>query len=141
MRRLILFLVFLVIALGGTTYYFYNNSKLSKIDKNLSDQEEVKTLVAKVDKLIVLPLGEVPTIATVTDLQSLKGQTFFVDAKIGDKVLIYNKAKKAILYSPTANKIVNVAPINIGDQRATTPTTEVIAPTPITTPSADRKGL
>jgi hypothetical protein len=44
-----------------------------------------------------------------------------VDAKKGDKVLIYTNAKKAILYDPELNKIVNVAPLNIGDQKVTAP--------------------
>ncbi len=46
-----------------------------------------------------------------------KGQPFFANAQVGDKVLIYYKAKKAILYNPTDNKIVEVGPIS--DPQAT----------------------
>ncbi|OGN17447.1 MAG: hypothetical protein A3F48_04405 [Candidatus Yanofskybacteria bacterium RIFCSPHIGHO2_12_FULL_41_9] len=66
--------------------------------------------------MLVLPTDEQPTVATVTDLEALKGQPFFLNAKIGYKVLIYTKAKKAILYDPQARKIVEVAPINLGNQ-------------------------
>lgn len=77
-------------------------------------QTEAADLVAEIGKLIVLPSDETPTVATVTDLEPLRDQPFFANAKIGDKVLIYSNAKKAILYDPIAKKIVEVAPINIG---------------------------
>jgi hypothetical protein len=63
---------------------------------------------------MLLPTEELPIVATVADPEKLKGQAFFVNATKGDKVLIYNTAKKAILYSPTENKIVDVAPLSIG---------------------------
>src|SRR6185503_19003131 len=107
MRRLTLVLVFLVVLLGATTFYFYKNSKPSTVDQTQNDQNEVKDLTERVGKLIFLPEGEVPTIFTVTDLDALKDKPFFVDAKVGYKVLIYTKAKKAILYDPVANKIAN----------------------------------
>ena len=77
-------------------------------------QDEAKKLVADVGRLIVLPTNEQPTIATVADPDKLRDQPFFANAKKGDKVLIYTNAKKAILYDPVENKIVEVAPLNIG---------------------------
>jgi hypothetical protein len=74
--------------------------------------------VAAVGKLIVLPTDEQPTLATVVDPSKLKNQPFFAQAQKGDQVLIYTNARKAILYSPTANKIVEVAPLIIGAQAA-----------------------
>lgn len=123
MKKLVLILVLLVVVLGATTFYFYKNSKLYKVDQNVADQAEAKALMEKVGKLIVLPEGEVPTIATVTDPEALKDQAFFSDAKQGDKVLIFNNAKKAILYNPSLNKIVTIAPINIGEQKSSDPAT------------------
>ncbi len=119
-------LVALVVAVftGGYFYYQWN---LLKQNPQAGAQQEVKDLVAKVSKLIVLPIDETPTVATVSDPEALKDQTFFAQAQIGDKVIIYTTAKKAILYSVTLNKIVEVAPLNIGDnQRVATPT-----PTPV----------
>lgn len=74
-------------------------------------EKEVKDLTAAVGSLMVLPEGEIPQIATVSDPSRLKGQEFFKNAKVGDKVLIYNKSKKAILYSPSIRKILDVAPL------------------------------
>ena len=121
--------VLLLLGATGAAGYFYK--QLDDIKKNPSkvSQDQTKTLIEAVGKLIVLPTGEQPTVATVTDPAKLKDQPFFVHAKSGDKVLIYTTAKKAILYSPTENKIVEVAPINIGNTAGTT--TEQ---TPDTTP-------
>jgi len=106
---ILILLLTLAILVAG---YFYK--KYSDIRKNPQSvaQNETKALIAKVGKLIELPTDEEPTIATVSDLEPLKGQTFFDKAKIGFKVLIYTNAKKAILYDPEGNKIIEVAPVN-----------------------------
>jgi len=57
-----------------------------------------------------------PVLATVTDKDQLGSENLFADAENGDKVIIYNQARKVILYRPSTNKIINVATIN-----ATTP--------------------
>ena len=107
-------LVVLLLASIASTAYLYNQVKSLKANPEAKSQEEVAALVAKVGTLIVLPEGETPTVATVNDPEKLKEQPFFAKAKQGDKVLIYTNAKKAILYDPIANKIVEVAPLNIG---------------------------
>ena len=90
-------------------------------------QDEAKQLVETVGKLIVLPSDEQPTIATVADLEKLKNQPFFADAKIGDKVLIYPKAQKAVLYRPSENKIIALAPFVVPED-TTTQTTASSSP-------------
>lgn len=107
-------LVVAVLAAGGSSYYFYKEASTLKKDPNKVAREEAAKLVAQVSKLIVLPEDETPTVATVSDPEKLKDQPFFARAKTGDKVLIYTNAKKALLYDVENNKIVEVAPINIG---------------------------
>jgi hypothetical protein len=68
-------------------------------------------IIAKVDSLMLLPQGETPTLAKVTDLAALSGQIFFAHAKVGDIVLMYSKASRAVLYDPAVNKIIEVGPI------------------------------
>ena len=114
-------LVVLVIILGASSFYFY---KKSKTDSTVASQEEVKSLVTKVSRLLIVPTDETPTVATVSDPDALKNQSFFVDAKKGDKVLIYSNAKKAVLYDPVADKIVNVAPLNTDAAKNPTTTPE-----------------
>ena len=94
-------------------------------------QQENAKIIDMVGKLVLLPEDETPTIATVTDPAKLKAeQAFFARAEDGDKVLIYTRALKAIMYRPRTNKIIEVAPLVIG-----TPTTPV-APTPAPTTPA-----
>lgn len=107
-------LVVLILVAGGTAFAFYRQLQEVKQNPQKMAQEEVRALVARVGQLLVLPEGEEPTVATVQDAERLKDQPFFAKAKKGDKVLIYTNAKRAILYDPVANKIVEVAPVAIG---------------------------
>ncbi len=112
LKKVVLPLIVIVaVALAG---YFYYQVRLLKQNPQAIAAQEATDLINKVGKLMVLPEGETPTIATVSDPTQLKDQPFFASAKKGDKVLIYTKAKKAILYSETLNKILEVAPLNIG---------------------------
>lgn len=111
----LLILVGFVLAAGGSAYYFYKQYSVLKSDPQVFAKKDAAALIEKVGQLIVLPEGEEPTVATVSDPEKLKNQPFFANAKAGYKVLIYTNAKKAILYDPILNKIVEVAPLNIGN--------------------------
>lgn len=75
-------------------------------------QQQTDALIAKVGALMTLPSGETPTVAEVSDATAAKKQSaFFANAENGDKVLMYAKAGTAILYRPSTNKIVLVAPL------------------------------
>ncbi len=113
----------LLVIISIVAIYLYR--KVNKLSQNPQAvaQEEVKALVEKVGKIILLPKDEEPTIATITDIEKLKGQPFFEKAKQGDKVLIYANSRKVILYDPSQNIIVEVAPLNIGNAGTNTQTT------------------
>lgn len=115
---IIVLLVGFLIGGGVIGYQKYDalqkeNAKLS----NPAEAQKVETdqIKAKVAKLIDLPKDEEPTIATVVDASKLKKQDFFKKAMNGDKVLLFAQAKKAILYRESTNKIIEVAPINLGE--------------------------
>lgn len=101
---------------GG--FLLYQNQKTGSKNPQQISQDEVKKLVAEVGKIIDLPTGEVPTLATVVDVAKLQDQPFFQKAKNGDKVLIYSGAQKAILYDPVAKKVKEVGPVNIASPSA-----------------------
>ena len=129
-RSLIIIIAFgiLLIAAIGFAIYFYIQYQQTQIQLNRSTQSnEQAALINEVGKLIVLPSNEQPEIATVSDINKLKGQSFFINARNGDKVLIYSKAQEAILYDPVANKIVAVGPIALTQ---VTPT-ESVTPTAV----------
>src|SRR5437870_68505 len=113
---IILAILFLLSA--GSTIYLYKQLMVLKQNPQAAAQQEAQELIAKVGQLIVLPQGEEPTVVTVVDPEKLKDQAFFASAQKGDKALIYTNAKKAILYSSSTNKILEVAPINFGDKAA-----------------------
>ncbi len=128
-KYIVLILILLVILLAGVSAYLY---KKATSNPNAASQAEVKSLVSKVGRLMVLPEGETPTIATVSDPEALKDQAFFAEAKKGDKVLIYSNAKKAILYDPEMDKIITIAPLN-------TDTTKTPTVTPVESSKPDTK--
>ncbi len=111
-------LVVLLLGIGGVALQLYFKSRSgTKGDTTEATIQENKAELAKiietVGKLIELPSGEEPTLATVSDPEKLKDQAFFKNAVLGDKVLIYAQAKRAILYSPSRGKIIEVAPVNL----------------------------
>jgi hypothetical protein len=117
--------VVVILAGGAGAYYLYtqNMSLQSKVRELQSDpkvvaQQEVKNTVEMVAKVVALPEGEDPVVATVTDKAKLKDQTFFAKAENGDKVLIYAKAKRIYLFRPSESKLLEAAPLNIGTQPA-----------------------
>lgn len=96
--------------------------------------EEVQKLVDEVSKLIVLPEGETPTVAEITDREKLKEVAFFSKAENGDKVLLYVNSRRAYLYRPSAARIIDVAVVNltaVSPSPGTSPGTS-----PITSPRA-----
>lgn len=102
--------------------------KQAKKNTKVLAATQVNDILSKVGKLMDLP-NETPTIATVSDVTKLSGQEFFAHAQNGDKVIIFPNAKKAILYRPTTNKIIEVAlynPPSVTPQATESPST----PTP-----------
>lgn len=116
--------IIVVLALvAGAAWVAYDYSQVRKENQRLSNPSEAAKLattqlVEDVGKLVQLPAGETPTIATVSDASKLKNQAFFAKAENGDKVLIYTQAKRAILYRPSTNKVIEIAPINLGNNEA-----------------------
>jgi hypothetical protein len=106
--------IFLVIIISvGSAVFFYFKAEKAQVGSPAAVASEIQKIVKEVGKLILLPTDETPTVATVQDPAKLRGQAFFANAKAGDKVLIYTKAEKAILYNPSAKIIIEVAPLNM----------------------------
>ena len=124
-------LLFGTIIGSGVGFYFYskykNTEKVLSASKSLVS-ENPDELLAKVGKLIKLPAGEIPQIAIISDLSPLKNNAFFSNAKVGDRLLIFNNAKKAILYDPVENKIVEVGPLIIPTPTAATSSASITPP-------------
>lgn len=123
LNPVVLLIALVVVAAGAASIYgkYQETQKQVEVLKNPQEAARVETkeTMEAVGKLIALPEDETPTIATVTNNDRLKDQPFFSKAENGDKVLIYPQAKRAILYRPSTNKIIEVGAVNIGDQTQT----------------------
>ncbi len=111
-------LVLFLVALAGFAWSFWRYWSLKQEVRFLSttqgqqelNKKEVDKVVEAVGKLIILPTGQQPTVATIQDVVALaKEQPFFNGAENGDKLLFYQD--KAIIYSVKNNKLVNVGPV------------------------------
>lgn len=127
--------VLVIAAIVPSVYFYmqYRSAQSRLANPNMVAEEEVKKIIAKVGKLMILPSEETPTVATVNDKEKLKNQPFFAQSENGDKVLIYTNAKKAVLYRPSIDKIIDVAPVNIGaSESAATVANATPSPKPVT---------
>jgi hypothetical protein len=109
------FMFIALLGLGAAGYAFY---RASSVTGELSTLREARMqtkdqLVEEISKLIILPEGEEPTIATVVDPKTLQDQPFFKNAKAGDRVLIYSKDSRAVLYDPVAKRVVEIGYLNV----------------------------
>lgn len=121
---LIALLIAIPVLVAGVSAVQHNNAK--KNTKVLA-ATQIDDLMVKLGKLMDVP-NETPTIATVSDVTKLRGQEFFAKAQNGDKVIIFPVAKKAVLYRPATNKIIEVALYN---PPSVTPQASVVpSPTP-----------
>ena len=111
----VIFVAIVALVFGGFFYY-----KLHRLEDNTNVNaksekvilKEKNNLISKIGELYVLPGGEMPTVATVSDPKALKDQGFLVESMIGDKFFFFTKAKKAVLYRPSLGKIIDIVSIN-----------------------------
>lgn len=110
-----LLIVLVVIGLISASTFFYLKYKQATGDS--TQETEAQEIAAILSDRILLP-DEEPALATITDKEQLSGQSFFDQAENDDKVLIYFKAGKAILYRPSIDKIIDITKItkNISEQ-------------------------
>jgi hypothetical protein len=115
-RWLLILIALLVVGLGVLTYGYVHTKNQLNAAKNpaAAGKTQTEQIVNQVSKYLELPTGETPTLATVNDVSKLKSQTFFRNAQNGDKVLIYTKSGRALLYRPSTKKIIEYAPVNLG---------------------------
>jgi hypothetical protein len=104
--------IFALVGISASVYLYRQWNSTKKLLNNPTEatKVEVKDLVSRISKLMILP-NEEPQLATVWEQEKLKDQQFFSNAKNGDKILIFVKAQKAVLFRPTNNIIVEVAPL------------------------------
>ena len=92
----------------GVAVYFYREYKMAANTSVAPTDPQV--YLKKLGKLMVLP-DETPTIITVTDRDKLQSQAFFQKAENGDIVFVFENAHRVVLYRPSLDEIIDVAPL------------------------------
>lgn len=123
---LIIFFILFVGAVAGLAWSYWSYQKAQEQVVRLTsaegrrefDQQQIAGLLDRVRKHIVLPEDEEPTVATIIDVEKLiEDQPFFQNAHNGDKVIVYPKAKTAIIYDPNRDVIVKVGAVVVSDNQ------------------------
>ncbi len=131
------------IGVGALGLFGWNYYKVKNLPQTASQEEQKKitdALVTKVGALMLLPKGEIPLILVIDDAKALaKDNVFYKNAVNGDRVLVYQKAAIAIIYSPTKNLIINVGPVFTPTQQTTPAKTTVATSTATTTATTTKK--
>jgi hypothetical protein len=126
-QKLVLIVMVVLVTAGGTLYGLIQRNENVRLQKQIAqlkndpqsiNRDEIQLLTDKMSKLIALPEGETPILFPF-DKEKYKDQPIFSKTDNGDKILIYTNAKKAYIYRPSKNVIVDVIPVNVGD--TTTP--------------------
>ncbi|MBX4206365.1 hypothetical protein KW784_01075 [Candidatus Parcubacteria bacterium] len=105
------------LALGAFILTGFLWMRLQDVETKVAGTDsETSQIVGAVGEHLLLPEGEEPELLTVSDLSQVAGQPFFANALVGDKVLVYKQASKAVLWRPSEKKVIEVYPINLSAQ-------------------------
>jgi len=112
--------------LAGWKYLPSSNKGATKASASTTDQ--VADLVKAVSKHIVVKAGETPMVAIVQDPDALRAQNalFYRDAQTGDRLLVWSD--KAVLYSPSRDIVLAMAPLSPSAGTPSAPNTPVASP-------------
>ena len=95
-----------ILAASLTVVMVWQHSKPGAAASDLTAAEQA------VSRHYLLPTGEEPVLATVTDERQLS-TPFLKQAKDGDRILIYTNAKIIVIYRPSIDRIVAVGPVEV----------------------------
>jgi hypothetical protein len=102
----------LVFVIGLSVGFFLDQSwQFYRANRILTSDEATMEALSKI---ILLP-EELPSIATVIDTEALNDEPFFQKAENGDKVVIFQNNKRAYLFRPKENRIIDMTVIAVGE--------------------------
>jgi hypothetical protein len=112
-----LFISGIVLGAGGIFgWQYYKNLPPPTVAEVPDDKppQDVLGLIESVEKDVPsIPKNEIPSVATIKDLDSLSDQAFFEGAVEGDRLMIYTVNKRAFLYRPSTGKVVRQGPVEV----------------------------
>lgn len=98
----------LLVVCGAVLFFVMNNKK--------NNNDSVEAVTQTIAKHMVLPMDEVPALLTVTDPSKVTTQ-FLKQSQVGDKILIYQKYKRVIIYRPSIDRIIDIGPVVIDNPK------------------------
>lgn len=125
--RLVIFVLVLALIAGAVymAYRYYQQTQAqieflsSPEGQRQVSSQEAEEVVAGLGQLTILP-AEDPVVATIIDAAYLATQSaFYKDAINGDKLVVFQGAQKAYIYSPSRKLIVNAGPLFVNNQPQT----------------------
>ncbi len=153
--KIIVWLLPSVVAVGMAVFFYIQWQKAQQAVNTVENKQtetvaqtkhkEIQSIEEQLDEVVLLPRGETPTLITIKDKDEIReNKEFFTDAQDGDKVLVYQQAKKAFLYRPSTKKLINLAPINISQGSDSQEVNQIVgsneiseSPAPTTSPSPE----
>lgn len=115
---IIIFIVLIGFSFLGIKYMQTKTQLQQLTNPKTAGKTEIQIIEDQVDRVVDLPKDEEPTLATVNDVTKLKNQNFFKNAQNGDKLLIYTKSQRALLYRPVANRVIEYSNVNLQSNNA-----------------------
>ncbi|HXK37530.1 MAG TPA: hypothetical protein VJ579_00465 [Candidatus Paceibacterota bacterium] len=110
-----IFWTLLVLSSGAyAVWYFaeYKKSGLASVGIMTSNSSTDDYLAAIARKILLPKDNTAPRVAVITDPHTLVNeQEFYRGAEAGDILVVFEESKRAILYSPRRDIIVNVGPV------------------------------
>lgn len=106
-----LIVVFCSLLLAYHYYQVASDLRTASLTPNIKgmSSDPVTDVILSVEKHMLLPQGEHPQVAKVSDLSALANIPFFGNALVGDQVLVYCKTSLSVLYSPSRDKVIEVS--------------------------------
>ena len=109
----LIIIVSIVLLITSLTSYYFFQYQQAKQNPEISAHDQIIRTTEKIQNFIDLPKDEIPRMFTVSNREKLQNQPFFERAQNGDQVLIYIRTNKAILYRPSDNRVIEVAPFSV----------------------------
>ena len=105
-----------MVLIGVGAFFIYKSSTPQEV--SIEEEARLEALEVKtgLSKHLVLPEGDEPDIRKIK--QTLE-DPFFVNAEIGDYLIIFYKSRIAYIYSPGKDIITNAGVVFVNPQQAT----------------------
>lgn len=101
--------LFCLVSIGISVYFYFENKKLI-VNPQVVVERESLLMLKKIAEVMELP-NEKPSIISVVDREKLQDQEFFKKAVNGDKILVYEGARRIILFRPSTGKVIDMVPL------------------------------